>query len=77
MNEEELKQYIEELIDKKLFDIVQDYADSRDLFSWAKKTDYVAKIKAKGISDGTHPMRLATRVEVWSYILKALEVIGK
>ena len=72
MNEEELKQYIEELIDKKLFDIVQDYADSREEFSWAKKGDTVNKAKSAGITDGTHPMRLATRVEVWSYILKVL-----
>ena len=75
MNQSEFNTFMNEYLVENFYDEIMSYARSRKNASWIDKNDTVNKAKAEGFTDGSNPMGLVTRAEVWQMLLKILEKV--
>ena len=77
MKQSEFNEFMNNYLLDEYFTAMLTYAKKRETSSWATKAGTVEKAKENGYTDGSNPMGLITRVEVWAMLNSILEEVKK
>ena len=73
MTQTEFNTFMDSWMNEQMFNGMIYYAKKRENSSWIDKNDTVNKAIEAGFTDGSSPMGLVTRAEVWAMLLKIID----